>query len=41
MSDLITAVASGVGVAKTGTALTERLLQKVTSKVDKVIPENR
>ncbi|GAB7454960.1 hypothetical protein OUHCRE13_45860 [Enterobacter roggenkampii] len=41
MSDLITAVASGVGVAKTGTALTEKIVAKVTSKVDKVIPENR
>ncbi|EML2806870.1 contact-dependent inhibition toxin CdiA [Enterobacter roggenkampii] len=40
MSDLITAVASGVGVAKTGTALTEKIVAKVTSKVDKVIPEN-
>ncbi|HCR0804979.1 TPA: contact-dependent inhibition toxin CdiA, partial [Enterobacter roggenkampii] len=39
MSDLITAVASGVGVAKTGTALTEKIVAKVTSKVDKVIPE--
>ncbi|MBA7745571.1 contact-dependent inhibition toxin CdiA, partial [Enterobacter roggenkampii] len=38
MSDLITAVASGVGVAKTGTALTEKIVAKVTSKVDKVIP---
>ncbi|NIG45965.1 contact-dependent inhibition toxin CdiA [Enterobacter sp. Acro-832] len=40
MSDLITAVAGGVGVAKTGTALTEKIVAKVTSKVDKVIPEN-
>lgn len=39
MSDLITAVAGGVGVAKTGAALTEKIVAKVTSKVDKVIPE--
>lgn len=40
MSDLITAVAGGVGVAKTGGVLTEKIVAKITSKVDKVIPEN-
>ena len=39
VSDLITAVAGGVGVAKTGGVLTEKIVAKITSKAGKALPE--
>ncbi|MDJ0041077.1 hemagglutinin repeat-containing protein [Pantoea allii] len=38
VSELIGAVAGGVGVVKTGTVLTEKIVAKVASKAEKTIP---